>query len=47
MVSSWVKNFQVGIVGTVKDDKEEEDSSDVPHRDLRGSTDSTDSRLKG
>ena len=36
MISSYAVNFQLGIVGTVKDDKDEEDALDVPHTDLEG-----------
>lgn len=32
MILSRALNFWFGTMGTVKDDKEEEDSLDVPHR---------------
>ena len=47
MVLSCALNFQLGIVTTVRDDKEEEDALDVPHKAVGGSKDLTDIRLKG
>lgn len=46
MLLSRALNFWFGKMGTVKDDKEEDDALDVPHRIVGGSKDPTEERLR-